>query len=108
MRASYCHLTNASWDVRSTRVVEWLALVVQQKRVFHIHFGAIYITIARTLKSRTKDMPLGKFGSSVKEAAIIADGNVMLLRTMLVLFPNYDCFGVLISLVQRNWWLVAR
>ena len=56
-----------------------------------MHFGAPCTTfsIARTPKSRTKDMPLGKSNLSAKEAAIIHDGNVMLLRTMLVLFSIY-------------------
>ena len=84
-------LTHSSWDVRSTRVVEWLIFLVHGKRVFHTHFGAPCTTflIARTPKSRTKDMPLGKARLGVKEAAIIRDGNLMLLRTMLVLFCIY-------------------
>ena len=84
-------LTHSSWDVRSTRVVEWLIFLVHGKRVFHMHFGAPCTTfsIARTPKSRTKDMPLGKARLGVKEAAIIRDGNLMLLRTMLVLFCIY-------------------
>ena len=80
-------LTHPMWDVRSTRVVEWLMFLVQRRRVFHMHLGAPCTTfsIARTPKSRTRDKPLGKDPTD----PAIRDGNLMLLRTMLVLSVVY-------------------
>ena len=80
-------LLHPMWDVRSTRVVEWLIFLVHRRRVFHMHFGAPCTTfsIARMPKSRTREQPLGKDPIDPP----VRDGNLMLLRTMLVLFVIY-------------------
>ena len=80
-------LLHVSWDIRSGRIVEWILFLVHNKRVFHIHVGAPCTTfsIARHPKERSREHPLGKYPKSQK----ILDGNLMLLRTMLILFSIY-------------------
>ena len=77
-------LLHATWDIRSNRVVEWLLFLIYNKRIFHLHVGAPCTTfsIARNPKDRSRDCPFGKDPSDPK----MRDGNVMLLRTMLLLF----------------------
>ena len=77
-------LLHATWDVRTGRVVEWMLFLIHHRRVFHLHVGAPCTTfsIARHPKDRSKELPLGKDPTNPK----ISDGNIMLLRTMLMLF----------------------
>ena len=77
-------LLHATWDCRTNRVVEWVLFLIHNKRIFHLHVGAPCTTfsIARHPKDRSKEFPLGKDPTDAK----ILDGNIMLLRTMLMLF----------------------
>ena len=71
------------WDLRSTRVVEWLIFVLTQRRVWHIHCAAPCTTfsVARFPRLRSRQQPLGFDPHEEKTQC----GNVLLLRTLLLL-----------------------
>ena len=77
-------LLHSTWDIRTNRAVEWLLFCTYNKRILHLHVGAPCNTfsIARHPKDRSREFPLGKDPSNPK----MKDGNVMCLRSMLVLF----------------------
>ena len=80
-------LTHSIWDVKSGRLIEWIIFLVDKGRVFDIHSGAPCTTFsfARCPKDRSKLLPYGKDTS----LEVIAAGNLMLLRTMVIHFVVY-------------------
>eukprot|EP00972_Heterocapsa_arctica_P026671 3926262-Heterocapsa_arctica.AAC.1 len=80
------------WDLRSSRIVEWVLFLVRERRVWMVHVGPPCTTfsIARKPALRSKERPLGF--TPLEEKTI--EGNVLLYRCLLILLAVWlEGFG---------------
>ncbi|CAK0885398.1 unnamed protein product [Prorocentrum cordatum] len=76
--------THPTWDLRSTRTVEWFLFLIMNERVAHVHYAppCIICWLARQPCLRSRTQPLGF------DAADGANqlGNVLLCKVLLILW----------------------
>ncbi|CAK0893022.1 unnamed protein product [Prorocentrum cordatum] len=77
------------WDLRSTRIVEWVLFLIMNEWVAYVHCAPPCTTfsVARQPRLRSRTQPLGL--AAANEAAQL--GNVLLFRVLLILWAARTC-----------------